>query len=1125
MVTQEFNFNLDPNNPLVDVDVNDYGSPTFVDLDGDGDKDAFNIYNYSIHYYENDGNGKFTENTANNPFAGIYAYYYASLSFADIDRDGDLDGFISQGRNNLSYYENDGNNNFIRNIANNPFPKIALDYYGSPSFADMDGDGDLDAYTNFNSNLYYYKNDGNGNLVNNNPLLGIDTDYYNAPSFADLDGDGDLDAFTNYSRSIYFYENDGSGNFTRNIANNPLANATTDYYNSLNFIDFDGDGDKDIFTNREGTLYYNENDGSGNFTETTTHPLANANVGIYATPSFIDLDGDGDLDAFTNKDRVFYYYENDGNNNFTENANNPLANVQKDYYFSPTFVDFDEDGDEDAFTTYAGTFYYYENDGNGNFTENSAANPLAGAKANSYGNPTFVDLDGDGNLDAFTNYNRGIHYYENDGTGNLIDVNDNPLLQVDPGYRYAPTFADYDGDGDKDVFTNSYRTINYYENDGSGNYNRNTIDNPLAGVNVTNYNPPGFVDVNKDGSLDVFTNGGRSLYYYQNDGAGNLISTYNLDNPLKDAMVGEYGSPSFVDLDKDGDLDAFTTKYRNLYYYENDGNGNFTENTAANPLADAKKDYYFAPAFVDLDEDGDLDAFTAYNQSVYYYENDGNGNFTENTAANPLASVTIGYYGSPSFVDIDEDGDKDVFTNYNGTLYYYENDGNGNFTENAAANPLASANIGYYGSPSFIDADEDGDVDVFTVYGRNLRYYENDGSGNFTETTDHPLAGAKVDYYGSPSFADVDGDGDKDVFTNQGGFLHYYQNITASEPINGDAGNNNLFGGDGDDIINGEAGFDTLNGGLGNDQLFGGADDDVLKGGDGLDTLNGESGNDKLFGGNDDDVLKDGDGFDTLNGESGNDTLNSGAGNDKLFGGNDDDYLDAGDGLDTLKGELGNDELFGGNDDDILRGGDGLDTLNGESGNDKLFGGNDDDVLKDGDGFDTLNGESGNDILNGGAGNDKLFGGADNDKLFGGDDNDLIYGGNGRDTLRGDAGKDTLYGDGGNDRLFGGNEDDVLYGGEGTDTLNGGSGNNTLVGGGASDLFVIQADMGQDLIKDFETGVDRIGLSGISFDDLNIIGVSVIDSTLIQDSQSNEVLAVLSGVDSSFLTETDFIHL
>lgn len=123
---------------------------------------------------------------------------------------------------------------------------------------------------------------------------------------------------------------------------------------------------------------------------------------------------------------------------------------------------------------------------------------------------------------------------------------------------------------------------------------------------------------------------------------------------------------------------------------------------------------------------------------------------------------------------------------------------------------------------------------------------------------------------------------------------------------------------------------------------------------------------------------------------------------------------------------------------------------------------------------DTIHGgDSDNQVL-GGPGDDVLYGNAGNDRLFGGRDDDFIYGGRGNDLLSGDIGDDELYGDAG---------DDMMIGGAGRDGFHVGLGN--------------------DVIADFEKGVDRIVASG----DYNVIRDGK-DSLLLGDGWSVRVLDV-----------------
>lgn len=129
------------------------------------------------------------------------------------------------------------------------------------------------------------------------------------------------------------------------------------------------------------------------------------------------------------------------------------------------------------------------------------------------------------------------------------------------------------------------------------------------------------------------------------------------------------------------------------------------------------------------------------------------------------------------------------------------------------------------------------------------------------------------------------------------------------------------------------------------------------------------------------------------------------------------------------------------------------------------------------------------------------------------------------DTSGFDNSNDVINGQGGNDNIEGLSGDDLLRGGTGDDTLVGGFGKDTLIGGSGSDVFLFTPRSGIDTIADFAKGGDLIGLSGsLSFDALTIIqgtGGSAND-TLINITSSNELLAILSGVQADTITSTDF---
>jgi Ca2+-binding RTX toxin-like protein len=167
--------------------------------------------------------------------------------------------------------------------------------------------------------------------------------------------------------------------------------------------------------------------------------------------------------------------------------------------------------------------------------------------------------------------------------------------------------------------------------------------------------------------------------------------------------------------------------------------------------------------------------------------------------------------------------------------------------------------------------------------------------------------------------------------------------------------------------------------------MFGGIGNDLLNGGTGADTMRGQAGNDTYVIDNvGDNVIElAGAGIDTIQSSTAFTSLN--------FGGrvNVENLTLTGSAVTGVGNSLNN-VITGNNLNNSLSGLSGNDRLLGLGGNDSLFGG------------------IGNDSLFGGTGNDSLFSDIGNDLLFGGTGNDLLNGGTGNDTLRGEAGTDTI---------------------------------------------------------------------------------------------------------------------
>ncbi|NGN43477.1 type I secretion C-terminal target domain-containing protein [Mesorhizobium sp. CGMCC 1.15528] len=296
-----------------------------------------------------------------------------------------------------------------------------------------------------------------------------------------------------------------------------------------------------------------------------------------------------------------------------------------------------------------------------------------------------------------------------------------------------------------------------------------------------------------------------------------------------------------------------------------------------------------------------------------------------------------------------------------------------------------------------------------------------------------------------------------------------------------------LFGGNGNDTLNGLSGSDTLSGGAGNDKLNGMTGDDILVGGAGDDTFAytaREFGRDTIadlkagdkidlslfnvadFGtlsrfitqdANGNAVIKLGFGgtseWITLNGVS-KAALNA---SHFIFNTNSADL--------TVHGS----NFYG----DVLFGGNGGDTLNGYSGDDNLNGGAGNDILYGMEGNDTLNGGSGNDRMQGGTGNDIYYVSAAGDQTIEaaneGTDTVLSYI---SWTLGSNIERLELLG-ATNLNATGNTLNNTIYGNAGNNTIDGGLGNDYMAGGAGNDRYVV-SDVGDQVVELAGQGTDTV---------------------------------------------------
>jgi len=828
-------------------------TPHFVDIDDDGDMDALiGSSDGTVKYYENTGNANFEQRTeGKNPLKDVNVGNSSAPALIDIDGDSDLDAFIGTGDGTVKYYENIGSSkepSFVeRTKLENPFGGV-VDNDISLTMADIDNDGDTDAFiANSSEPIKYYENVGNVNKsrfvenIEQNPFNGIETVSSDIISLVDINSDGYLDAFlvnraevpdeydgTSTIYLIKYYENTGSANqpsFEERIDDaNPL-NSVRKEDNSISkfyFIDADRDRDFDVFIDDD----YYENTGSINhpfFVKRLEqdNPLRKVSIGDDdSTPILIDVDNDGNLDAFVStSEGTIRYYEDRGSSelDFRERKEeqNPFVNVVNVENSIPILVDLDNDGDMDAFIKSSDKIKYYLNESNVNqpaFEPNRQNNPFTEINR-LFSKPALADIDNDGDLDvAIGTYEGTVKYYENTGTISQATFvertnQDNPFFNINVGNFSTLALADIDNDSDLDAFIgNAEGTVSYYQNQGSVNKSRfvehNKVDNPLEEVNVGGFSQVTLVDIDNDSDLDAFIGSEYGhIQYYENVGnisQPSFVKLTETANPLAEASTTNvenderFSTLSLVDIDGDKDLDAFiaTTNFSEglsnsqVKYYENVGTTSeplFTVRTEQHIFL-GDSDLFFAwPTLVDIDNDSDLDAFIGSGWSgIKYYENTGTinkPNFIMRLEQDNSLEILNGYIVSPpSLVDIDNDNDVDAFFGLsNGKVRYYENTGTISFpvfVEQKQNNALIGVDVEDTSQPMLVDIDKDEDLDAFIgAEDGTVRYYENTGTvrrPRFIEKKGqkNPLANAKVESFSRPVLGDIDNDGDLDAFIN-----------------------------------------------------------------------------------------------------------------------------------------------------------------------------------------------------------------------------------------------------------------------------------------------------------------------------------------------------------------------
>jgi enediyne biosynthesis protein E4 len=387
----------------------------------------------------------------------------------------------------------------------------------------------------------------------------------------------------------------------------------------------------------------------------------------------------------------------------------------------------------------------------------------------------FLDYDNDGWQDIFlvnsmdwpeAKKRRSFSaLYHNNKDGTFTDVTQQVGLGVEM-YGIGVAVADYDNDGNDDIFVTCVGANHLFRNLGNGKFADVTA---RAGLNEPGFSTSAaWFDYDNDGKLDLFV--GR---YVEWSVQADLFCTLDGKNKT-------YCTPQ-------------TYKGQSSQLYRNRGNGTF-ENVTARAGVNDSAGKTLGVALLDFDDDGWMDLFVANDtEPNKLYRNNHNGTFTDNAV---IAGVAFSEAGTAragmgvDAADYDGSGKQSVvignFTNESIALYH--NDGSGLFTDEAAA-----SGIGKVSAQSltfacfFFDYNLDGLLDVFAANGHvsddisvvqpTVKYaqpphlFQNNGKKKFQEVTAKLGKALNRAIVGrGAAYGDYDNDGDLDLLitTNNG---------------------------------------------------------------------------------------------------------------------------------------------------------------------------------------------------------------------------------------------------------------------------------------------------------------------------------------------------------------------
>jgi hypothetical protein len=460
-------------------------------------------------------------------------------------------------------------------------------------------------------------------------------------------------------------------------------------------------------------------------------------------------------------------------------------------------ADLDGDGHDDVIVKTPGPTLYF-GDGNGAFTL-AAFDPFPDSPAASL--TVFADVDNDGDRDALA-----AHYVTPNSDGDAFTIGGGDCNDADAAVH--PTAAEQTNgyDDDCDGVADDGSDISDFDQDGISIAAGDCDD-----TNAAVY--PGAVELldARDNDCDLTVDEDFVNLILLNDGSAQFTAVPVAGIEWLDPTT----AAGFADTNADGAIDVYWGNWLEHYpdfpavqhrFANGNGDGTFVDAAQASGLEVTTPRPSYGVTFNDYDDDGDQDIFVSNYQlsDNHLWSNQGDGTFVDVAAmANvdhddepgPIGAYPGGHSYGASFGDIDLDGDFDVFVPnlahprtmpWSDTSQLLLNGGAANgytFTDEADAWGILY-NEGDVNS-ALADYDNDGDLDLLIGSAYPNHYsvlYRNDGARGFTDVTYE--TGTASHLSGAIAFADVDEDGDLDLFTSQAygpPYVRLFENLVGQD--------------------------------------------------------------------------------------------------------------------------------------------------------------------------------------------------------------------------------------------------------------------------------------------------------------------------------------------------------